>query len=130
MSRPRFLALLCFVLLAGIELQPLVSTQTPPPKRPPEELRRLSIAAETPGLAEPFKGITATGQIEPGLYVVRSTGVSTAPVRQAAEAFLAGLTQAQRDKTSFAVDDVEWRKWMNQSFYVRQGVSFLEMTEG
>jgi Protein of unknown function (DUF3500) len=23
---------------------------------------------------------------------------------------------------------VEWRKWMNQSFYVRQGVSFLEMT--
>ena len=29
----------------------------------------------------------------------------------------------------FAVDDPEWRKWMNQNFYVRQGVSFLEMTE-
>ena len=29
----------------------------------------------------------------------------------------------------FAVDDPEWRKWMNQDFYVRQGVSFLEMTE-
>ena len=28
----------------------------------------------------------------------------------------------------FAVDDPEWRKWMNQHFYVRQGVSFLEMT--
>ena len=27
------------------------------------------------------------------------------------------------------MDDVEWRKWMNQSFYVRQGVSFLEMSE-
>jgi hypothetical protein len=26
------------------------------------------------------------------------------------------------------VDDSEWRKWMNQDFYVRQGVSFLEMT--
>ena len=29
----------------------------------------------------------------------------------------------------FAIDDDEWRKWMNQSFYVRQGVSFLEMSE-
>jgi hypothetical protein len=27
------------------------------------------------------------------------------------------------------VDDPEWRKWMNQHFYVRQGVSFMEMTE-
>jgi hypothetical protein len=29
----------------------------------------------------------------------------------------------------FAVDDAEWRKWMNQHFYVRQGVSFKEMSE-
>jgi hypothetical protein len=28
----------------------------------------------------------------------------------------------------FAVDDPESRKWMNQHFYVRQGVSFREMT--
>ena len=48
---------------------------------------------------------------------------------RAAEAFLAGLTPAQREKSLFAVDDVEWRKWMNQSFYVRQGVSFLEMND-
>ena len=27
------------------------------------------------------------------------------------------------------MDDAEWRKWMNQHFYVRQGVSFKEMTE-
>jgi hypothetical protein len=27
----------------------------------------------------------------------------------------------------FAVDDPEWRKWMNQHFYVRQGVGFEEM---
>jgi Protein of unknown function (DUF3500) len=27
------------------------------------------------------------------------------------------------------VDDPEWRKWMNQHFYVRQGVSFKEMSE-
>jgi len=128
MSRPRLLAVLLVLFLAGTWLQPSVTTQAPPPKRPPAELLRLSIAAETPGLAEPFKGITTNGQIEPGLFSIRSTGVSTAPVRQAAERFLAGLTVRQRKKTQFPVDDPEWRKWMNQSFYVRQGVGFLEMT--
>ena len=29
----------------------------------------------------------------------------------------------------FPVDDIQWRKWMNQHFYVRQGISFQEMTE-
>ena len=113
---------------AGIHLQSRLSSQTPPPKRPPEELLRLSLAAEKPGLAEPFKGITTNGQVEPALYAIRSTGVSTDPVRKAAATFLAGLTQEQRARTAFAVDDSEWRKWMNQSFYVRQGVSFLEMS--
>jgi hypothetical protein len=127
-TRAKLLAVLSVVYLVGTFLQPSVSSQTPPPKRPPEELLRLSLAAEKPGLAEAFKGITTNGQIEPGLFAIRSTGVSTAPVRKAAETFLAGLTPPQRAKTVFAVDDPEWRKWMNQSFYVRQGVSFLEMT--
>ena len=50
-------------------------------------------------------------------------------MRVAAEKFLAALSEEQRRKTVFPVDDVEWRKWMNQSFYVRQGVGFNEMTE-
>ena len=128
MTRSRLLGLLVISYLACIHLQSRAQSQTPPPRRPPEELLRLSLAAETPGLAEPFKGITANGQIEPGLFAVRSTGVSTGPVRKAAQTFLASLTQTQRAKTVFAADDVEWRKWMNQSFYVRQGVSFLEMS--
>src|SRR5215204_2108084 len=99
-----------------------------PPKRPPEVLKQLSLAAETPGLADSFRGITAKGQVEPGLFTIASTGVSTAPVRAAAAAFLAALTPPQRAKTQKPVDDPEWRKWMNQSFYVRDGVSFLEMT--
>ena len=69
------------------------------------------------------------GQVETGLFAIRSTGVSTEPVRKAADGFLAALTPAQRSaSTLFAVDDAEWRKWMNQHFYVRQGVSFQEMT--
>jgi predicted nuclease of restriction endonuclease-like (RecB) superfamily len=55
--------------------------------------------------------------------------VSTEPVRKAAEAWLASLKPDQRKAASFAVDSEEWRKWMNQHFYQRQGVSFLEMDE-
>jgi hypothetical protein len=94
-----------------------------------EQFRGMSIKAESAGLAEAFKGVTAKGQVEPGLFSIRSTGVSTEPVQKAAEAFLAALTPDQRRRTTFGVDDVEWRKWMNQHFYVRQGVSFREMSE-
>ena len=88
-----------------------------------------STQADQRGLAEPFKGVTAAGSIEPGLFAVRSTGVSTAPVQKTAAAFLQSLSAEQRAKTVFGVEDDEWRKWMNQHFYVRQGVSFKEMSE-
>lgn len=80
-------------------------------------------------LAEPFKGITSNGEIETGLFPIRKTGVSTEPVRRAVVAFLAGLTPEQRKRATFPVDDVEWRKWANQDLYIRQGVSFREMTD-
>jgi Protein of unknown function (DUF3500) len=94
-----------------------------------ESFRRRSQEAEARGLAEPFKGVTTDGKVVSGLFPVRSTGVSTAPVRKTAEAFLATLTPEQRAKTIFSVDDPEWRKWMNQHFYIRQGTGFYEMTE-
>jgi len=127
MPRAALLASLSFLLLARPALAQ--SPREAPRPRPLEELKRLSLKAEIPGLAEPFKGITRDGRLEPGLFSIRSTGVTTEPVRKAADALLAALTEAQRAKTLFAVDDDEWRKWMNQSFYVRQGVSFLEMTD-
>ncbi|MBI1764972.1 MAG: DUF3500 domain-containing protein [Acidobacteria bacterium] len=80
-------------------------------------------------LAEPFKGLTTDGKIQPGLFKGRSTGVSTQPVRKAAEALLTGLNDEQRKRTLFAVNDDEWRKWDNRHFPPRQGVSFKEMTE-
>jgi hypothetical protein len=93
-----------------------------------ERFKAMSQRAEKIGLAEEFKGITRNGTRETGLFAVHSTGVSTQPVRLAAEAFLAQLSDEQRGKTMYAVDDVEWRKWMNPHFYVRQGVSFAEMS--
>jgi hypothetical protein len=81
-----------------------------------DRFRQLSLDAEARGLAEPYKGISTNGTIRGGLYSIRSTGVSTEPVRKAAAAFLAALTPTQRAKTVFPVDDIEWRKWMNQDF--------------
>jgi hypothetical protein len=95
-----------------------------------ERFRQMSADAERKGLAEPFKGITSKGEVEPELFPVRATGVPTTAVRNAAERFLASLSTEQRGRTVFAVDDPEWRKWMNQHFYRRQGVSFQEMSEG
>lgn len=60
--------------------------QAPQP-RDLDALNKRSRAAEAVGLKEPFKGITANGQVEPNLFAIRSTGVSTEPVRKAAAAF-------------------------------------------
>ena len=57
------------------------------------------------------------------------TGVSTEPVRNAAEKLIASLTPLQLTRTIYPIDDIEWRKWMNQHFYPRQGICFAEMTQ-
>ena len=143
-SRRRFARVLCISLVAiactGTSRSPEADVSLPPEARQASaapsaaaaerqaRFERQSRAAEERGLAEPFKGITTNGDIVPGLYGIRSTGVSTEPVRAAAAAFLATLTPEQRQRTLFADDDPEWRKWMNQHFYVRQGTSFGEMS--
>lgn len=78
---------------------------------------------------QPFKGLTATGTIEAGLFPIKATGVSTRPVRESAQRFLQALTIDQQTRTTFAVDDEEWLKWNNVHRYARQGVNFQEMTE-
>jgi hypothetical protein len=114
-------------IIPGAFLAPYAFPQSAPDMA--ERFWRMSAEYERKGLAEPFKGVTTNGAVEPGLFGIHSTGISTEPVRNAAEQFLESLTAAQRRRTLFPVDDLEWRKWMNQHFYVRQGVSFKEMTE-
>ena len=95
-----------------------------------ERFRQMSARAEERGLAEPYRGIAIGGATtQEGLFPIRSTGVSTAPIREATNTFVVALTKEQRSHTLYLVDDPEWRKWMNQHFYVRQGVSFGEMNE-
>ena len=81
-------------------------------------------------LAEPYRGIYYLDVPPTGLFPIQKTGVSTEPVRQSAKAFLASLSKEDRKKTVFPVDDIEWRKWDNRHFYVRQGVGFDKMTKG
>jgi hypothetical protein len=116
------------VLMTVPALTSIAFTQAPAESRT-ERFRRMSRDAETRGLADPFKGITTNGQPVAGLFAIKSTGVSTQPVRKAADAWLAALTTEQRTRAMFPVDDSEWQKWMNQHFYLRQGVSFKDMSD-
>ena len=77
----------------------------------------------------PFVGITEDGTVEKGLFKIAPTGVSTQSITKAGKSFLASLNEAQKAKALFPVDDDEWRKWMNQHFYKRQGMGFEDMTE-
>ena len=80
-------------------------------------------------LAEPFVGLTADGTVETGLYALAPTGVGTESVRNAANDFIDALSDEQRGRTLFPVEDTEWRNWANVHRFERQGVSMLELDE-
>lgn len=94
-----------------------------------DRFKAMSTRNEEKGLAEPFKGITTDGTVQKGIFELGKTGVTTEPVKQAALNFLATLNDQQKEKTTYSVDDNEWRMWMNQHFYIRQGVGFDEMSD-
>ena len=121
--------LLCGTLAAlGVAIVAAQSApQTPTREEYLKRSREFSARMESTGLKEPFKGITTNGSVAPNLFSIRSTGVSTEPVRNAAAAFLKSLDEPQRRRTLFAADDPEWRKWANQHIYYRDGISFEEM---
>ena len=80
--------------------------------------------------AEPLTGITTDGKVVPGLFSIEKTGVSTRPIKEAAEAFLASLKPEQRAKTVFPVDTPEWRKWSNiHPTLMRHGMPLFEMSD-
>ncbi|HEX2854734.1 MAG TPA: DUF3500 domain-containing protein [Opitutaceae bacterium] len=116
--RVSFLLVLAGQLHGQTSPSPAPAAAATPPQR----------SAAERALAEEFRGITRDGTVEPGLFPIRSTGVTTGPVREAAIAFLAALTPEQKSKTVFPVDDPEWRKWTNVHRSARQGVSFKEMS--
>jgi len=114
-------------MISAAVLAPWAFGQERTPAETAELFRKMSEDYEREGLADPFKGITTNGTVQPDLFHISPSGVSTEPVRNAATKFIATLSPVQTARILFPVDDVEWRKWMNQHFYVRQGISLQEM---
>ncbi len=86
---------------------------------------------ESDALKEPFSGIFTEDRDSTDLFPIRSSGVSTLPIQKAAKKFLNSLSPSQLQRTTFDINDEEWRKWCNvdNGIYDRQGVSLKELTE-
>ncbi|MEU6194895.1 DUF3500 domain-containing protein [Streptomyces sp. NPDC047061] len=85
----------------------------------------------TQTITEDFYRLTTDGRQIDDLFTLHSEGVDTAPVVAAAQAFLAGLTDAQKAKTQFSLRSTEWRTWSNldPGEFKRQGVSLADLTD-
>ncbi len=87
--------------------------------------------AEDENVNKPYEGITTAKGIEKGLFPIKSTGVSTKPIKLAGETFLKSLTKEQLAKTQYDINSKEWQKWANvdNGLYKRHGVSIKEMSQ-
>jgi hypothetical protein len=99
-------------------------------KVPPKytEFLQKMLARAKACLGEEFKGITTDGIVQPGLFPVRKTGVSTAPILRAALDFLALLDGHQRQQVFFDIESNVWRSWSNvHPFLMRSGLALHEL---
>ena len=70
--------------------------------------------------AAPFRGITADGHVQPGLFPLSPQDAPTPAMVEAAGALLDALSPAQRRATCFPIDSALWRHWQNTELYVEQ----------
>jgi len=98
------------------------------PEKLPEGLQKYLANAQT-SLAQPFTGITAGGPAVRGLFPIVPTGVSTQPITEAAQAFVAALGADDKRRAMFPLDDDAWRKWSNiHPHLLRHGVMLDALT--
>jgi hypothetical protein len=104
----------------GLRQMPFWSARQPADFAPEMQAR---IEERAMPLHEPFRGLTIDGVARSGLFPLRTTGVSIAPITEAAVAFLDALSAEQRQRAVFPLDADERRKWVNAHFFVfRHGV--------
>lgn len=96
---------------------------------PPIPVFHANSPREKAYLDKSFVGLTSDGKTREGLFPIRTTGVSTQPVRDAVSDFLSSLSEAQRKQCTFPIEDDEWRKWHNIELYERQGIALFEMND-
>jgi hypothetical protein len=98
-----------------------------PPPRYSEFLQRMLVRARE-SLGEEFRGVTADGNVRPGLFPVRKTGVSLEPILRAARDFLATLDLRQQGQVSFDIQSDVWRSWSNvHPFLMRHGLGLHQL---
>lgn len=87
-----------------------------------------AIEANAAALAEPLRGLTNDGTVRPGLIPLRSTGVPTAPILEAALAFAQQIGPQRLAQMTFPIESPAWRTWFNvhMNFY-RHGVMLEDL---
>src|SRR4051812_25247343 len=106
--------------------------QNPSRKLTPEAQERFKGRIEAIELAakEPFKGVTTNDIGMQGLFPLQATGVSTAPIVDAAKKLLARLSPGQQHTVSFAMDAIEWQQWYNiHPYVVRHGLLLEDLDD-
>ena len=84
-----------------------IGVDIPAPGRP--MMARLKAA-----FAEPFQGISAEGDITPGLFPLQRTGIRSAPAVQAAHQYLARLRRSDFRRLALEpLDSPDRRRWTN-----------------
>ncbi len=109
----------------GLRQMPSLSARRPADFPP---AMQAMIEERTKPLREPFLGLTTEGVTTPGLFPLRATGVSTAPITEAAAAFVGALSAEQRQRAVFPLDADERRQWLNaHPFVFRHGVMLEDL---
>jgi hypothetical protein len=81
-------------------------------------------------LQQEFKGLTAGGEVQQGLFPLSRAGASTRPLVAAAKQFLQSLGAQQRAAVSFPVHSDVWRHWSNiHRNVMRHGLCFAELSD-
>ena len=77
---------------------------------------------------QPFVGVTADGNVVPGLYALQPNGAPSEAMVAATMRLLAQLSEDERSSTLFPVDAREWRRWNNTEIYLfKQGLRLCEI---
>lgn len=96
-----------------------------------EEVKKWFAENDSVNAHTPYTGIATSQGTVKGLFEIKSTGVTTKPIVDAAKSFLGSLTRQQAAKAKFPLLDEEWQRWCNidNGLYVRQGISLKQMSK-
>jgi hypothetical protein len=95
----------------------------------PDRIAEMVATAEK-GAAEPFIGLTADARVQPGLFELKKTNITTRPIRQALDGYVALLTEEQRWAGVAPMESDLWRKWYNiHPFIVRHGLRLEDLSQ-